>query len=223
MNKKIYFSQQLPTATYNYSTATLRSKMSTKCTMNLRGQQLTTTNNNCTESGFHFLEDHGTDEVVETIITTGFALFVKRRLGIGLTVNLRLKTNTEIVDEGKLLIGGRGTWFECVKESFGTCGRLAKMLEMSKFGALRRIMFVITGMRDHERLGGRGVSDDSVGVADVFLTLDELVVAVKRTGHSLDGSVKSDFCHCDYFFDRPSLVDTWGVSMIAHIWSMLGW
>ena len=76
MNPKFLFSQQLPTTTYNYSTATLRSKMSAKCTMNLRGQQLITTNNNCTESGFHFLENHGTDEIVETVVTTRGALFV---------------------------------------------------------------------------------------------------------------------------------------------------
>ena len=191
-----------------------------ECFENIVGQKLPTSNNNRTKSGFHFLVDHGTDEVVEAAIAARVALFVKRCLGVGLTMNLRLKTDTVVADDGELFIGGVGTGFECAKESCCAAGSLAKVLEMSEFGALWRRMFVIAWIRNDERFGGTGIGDYTVGVTDVFLALDELVVAVECAGHVLDGSVVGDFCHSVIYL----IAQAWsmlGGGIIAQYWSML--
>ena len=90
-----------------------------ECFENIVGQKLPTSNNNCTESGFHFLVDHGTDEVVEAAITARVALFVKRCLRVGIAVNLRLKTDTVVADDGELFIGRVGAGFECAEQGCG--------------------------------------------------------------------------------------------------------
>ena len=157
--------------------------------------------------GFHFLVDHGTDEVVETAIAARVALFVKRCLRVGIAMNLRLETDTVVADDGELFIGGVGTGFECAKQSCRAAGGFAKVLEMSEFGALWRSVFIIAWIRNDERFGGTGIGDYTVGVTDVFLALDELVVAVKCAGHVLDGSVVGDFSHSIIY-------------LIAQDWSM---
>ena len=179
-----------------------------ECFENIVGQKLPTSNNNRTKSGFHFLVDHGTDEVVETAIAARVALFVKRCLRVGIAVNLRLKTDTVVADESELFIGGVGTGFECAKQSCRAAGSLAKVLEMSEFSTLWRCVFIIARIRNDERFGGTGIGDYTVGVTDVFLALDELVVAVKCAGHVLDGGIVEDFCHSIIY-------------LIAHIWSIL--
>jgi len=145
--------------------------------------------------GFHFLVDHGTDEIVEAAVAARVALFVKRCLRVGIAVNLRLKTDTVVADESELFIGGVGTGFECAKESGCTAGSLAKVLEMSEFSTLWRCMCIIARIRNDERFSGTNIGDYTVGVTDVFLALDEFVVAVECAGHVLDGSVVGDFCH----------------------------
>lgn len=193
-----------------------------ECFENIVGQKLPTSNNNCTESGFHFLVDHGTDEVVETTIAARVALFVKRCLRVGIAVNLCLKTDTVVTDESELFIGGVGTGFECAKQSCRAAGSLAKVLEMSEFSTLWRCVFIITRIRNDERFGGTGIGDYTVGVTDVFLALDEFVVAVKCAGHVLDGSVVGDFSHrIIYLIAHIWSILGGGEHLIAHIWSIL--
>ena len=66
---------------------------------------------------------------------------------------------------------------------------------MSQFGACRRVAFVVAGISNDICLSRTGVDLNAGGVVQVFLALNEPVVAVKRACHVVNRDFVKDFCH----------------------------
>lgn len=129
------------------------------------------------------------------MVMLAFAVGIERCLRVGMLVQLCLKALAEVIKARTLFVGRFGAGLECFEQSCSAFGSLAKMPQVSEFGTGRRVAFVITGIRD-DICFSRAVMDiDAIRVVQVFLPLDELVVAVKRTCHVVNRNFINDFCH----------------------------
>ena len=93
--------------------------------------------------GFEFLIDHGADEIIEAEIVFLLAILAERGLRVGCAFDLGLKAKAVLIDEGTLLVGGRFWEFIRIDEGCRALCRFTKMLQMSKFVALRGILLVV--------------------------------------------------------------------------------
>ena len=128
---------------------------------------------------FEFLIDHGADEIIEAEIVLLPAGFVQRGLGVGCAFKLGFKATTVVLQEFALLIGG------CIGELIGidegcrALCRFAKMLQMSKFIALRRVVFVVPLIALNIGLHPTFFGEHTVRAMQMFLARNEFVVAVQ--------------------------------------------
>ncbi len=129
------------------------------------------------------------------MVTLAFAVGIERCLRVGMLVQLCLKALAVIIKARTLFVGRFGARLECFEQSCSAFGSLAKMPQVSEFGSGRRVAFVVAGIRDDICLGRTSMYIDAIRVVQVFLPLDELVVAVKRTSHVVNGNFINDFCH----------------------------
>ena len=114
------------------------------------------------------------------------AIFAERSLRVGCAFELGLKTKAVLIEEGTLLIGGRVGEFIGIDEGCRALSRFAKMLQMSEFCTLRRVLPVVpfSSLQIDFRL--TFFSEYTVRAMQMFLTRNELVLAVQGARSEVD-------------------------------------
>ena len=137
-------------------------------------------------SGFEFLIDHGTDEIIEAEIVLLLAVFVERSLLVGCTFELGLKTKAVLIEKCTLLVrGGVGELIRIDEGSRALC-RFAEMLQMSEFFALRRILSVISFVSLQIDFRMTLFGERTICAMQMFDARDEFVRAIQSTRSKVD-------------------------------------
>lgn len=132
------------------------------------------------------LIDHSTDEVVKAVIAFWVTILFERGLGIGIAVQLSLKTMAVVLQKGALFLGGGVGEFVRMNEGGSAFGGFAKMLQMSKFRTFWRGVVVVAFVLLEVNLRFALFGDRAFEVTEMFLTRDEFVVAVQSAGSQVN-------------------------------------
>ena len=133
-----------------------------------------------------FLIDHGTDEVIEAEIVLLTTFFVDRSLRIGFAFELGLKATTVLLEEFALLVRGSVRKFVGIDEGSRALSCLSKMLQMGEFRSLRRSLFVIPLVFLQIDFGVTLIGKCAIGVMQMFLAQDQLMLGVEGTQDTVD-------------------------------------
>ena len=146
-------------------------------------------------SRLEFLIDHSTDEIIEAEIVLLFTVFVERSLRVGCTFELGLKTAVVLIEKCTLLVRGGVGKLVGIDEGGSTLCRFSKMLQMSEFVALRRILCVVPLVSLQIDFRMTFFGEITVGTMQMFLSCNEFVPAIQGTRCEVNARGIMNFCH----------------------------